>query len=220
MLIISVCFVSSFLSGISLAQNHVVVIPLISHSDNKIQTVTSANGRVWMDRNLGASRAAVSADDSLAYGWMFQWGRLDDGHQVPISSTDAVLSDGYVPGHTHFITTDSAPFDWMEQQNNNLWQGVSGINNPCPSGFRLPTKAEWEKERDSWITKNPAGAFASPLKLVEAGYRDYSDGKYYTGGYCWSSTIDGVGVYSIYFSDATITIDRRGYGQSVRCIKD
>ena len=27
-------------------------------------------------------------------------------------------------------------------QNDNLWQGVNGVNNLCPSGFRLPTSTE------------------------------------------------------------------------------
>ncbi len=41
-------------------------------------------------------------------------------------------------------------YDWRSPQNDNLWQGVNGINNPCPSGYRLPTEAELEAERLSW----------------------------------------------------------------------
>jgi hypothetical protein len=60
--------------------------------------------------------------------------------------------------------------------------------------FRLPTEAEWEIERASWISNDAAGAFASPLKLVSAGYRSNSNGTLFyagsEGGY-WSSTVDG-----------------------------
>lgn len=43
--------------------------------------------RCWLDRNLGASRVANSYDDSQAYGYLFQWGRANDGHQIRTSST-------------------------------------------------------------------------------------------------------------------------------------
>jgi hypothetical protein len=44
-------------------------------------TVTSANGKVWMDRNLGASKVASSITDTSAYGDLYQWGRGSDQHQ-------------------------------------------------------------------------------------------------------------------------------------------
>ena len=66
-LIVSVLFIYSLLSGISLAQNKLVVVPFDSgdHDCTKIQTVTSA-GQVLMDRNLGAFRVAQSEDDYQA----------------------------------------------------------------------------------------------------------------------------------------------------------
>ncbi|MEY4885721.1 MAG: hypothetical protein RL151_1030, partial [Bacteroidota bacterium] len=44
-------------------------------------TVVGANGKCWLDRNLGASRVATTVTDATAYGDLFQWGRLDDGGQ-------------------------------------------------------------------------------------------------------------------------------------------
>ncbi len=41
-----------------------------------IVTVTGAGGAVWMDRNLGATQAATSSTDAVAYGDSYQWGRL------------------------------------------------------------------------------------------------------------------------------------------------
>ena len=217
-------FVCCLLPGISLAQDKVVVIPLWSGSGNEIPTVTSA-GQVWMDRNLGAVRVAQSADDWAAYGWLYRWGRLADGHEIRFSPTTATLSSDDDPGHSNFIKSISPPFDWRSPQNDNLWQGESGVNNPCPAGFRVPTETEWATERASWSSDDPAGAFASPLKLVAAGISGFGDGAvYYAGsrGYYWSSTVDGSQTRILYFYSGVADMkgEHRAYGFSVRCIKN
>ena len=222
--LISVFFICSLLPEVILAQNKVVVIPLLSDRGDEIQTVTSA-GRVWMDRNLGAFRVAQSEDDYQAYGWMYQWGRLADGHEMPHSPTTTTLSSGNVPGHGDFITTSLSPYDWRDEPNDDLWQGVSGINNPCPAGFRLPTETELEIERASWSSNNSAGAFASPLKLVLAGNRNYSTGTVSPGGSVgsyWSSTVNGSYALILNFGGAHTIMGSsfRAFGLSVRCIKD
>jgi hypothetical protein len=72
---------------------------------------------------------------------------------------------------TDFIANPSTPYDWKIPQQNNLWgngvsigtatpgggapgigansgntyqQGVRTVNDPCPSGYRVPTQDEWE----------------------------------------------------------------------------
>jgi len=220
--IVFLFFVCCLLPGISLAQDKVVVIPLWSDSGDEIPTVTSA-GQVWMDRNLDALEVAESADDYRAYGWRYQWGRLADGHEV-CSSTTETLSSGNVPGHGHFIMPGSPLYDWRSPQNDTLWQGESG-NNPCPAGFRVPTETEWDTERASWSSENSAGAFASPLKLVVAGFRDRSSGmvdRAGSGGHYWSSTVSGNAAHSLYFfsNSAGTGNSYRAHGFSVRCIKD
>jgi uncharacterized protein (TIGR02145 family) len=204
------------------------LIPLLPYGAG---TVTSAEGRIWMDRNLGASRVATSSTDSEAYGDLYQWGRLADGHENRVSSTTTTLSSTDIPGHSTFIIGDTdTNFDWRSPQNDNLWQGASGINNPCPPGFRLPTHEEWNTERASWSSNDAVGAFASPLKLPLAGGRLPQDGSLLyvgTSALLWSSTTTAT------FPDKTssdgMTIDPsdvqwapcfRGSGLSVRCIMD
>ncbi|MEA3446908.1 MAG: immunoglobulin domain-containing protein [Bacteroidota bacterium] len=187
-------------------------------------TVYSA-GECWLDRNLGASQVATSSTDSDAYGDLFQWGRGDDGHQNRNSGTTSTLSDSDNPGHDDFILSGSSPYDWRNPQNDNLWQGVSGINNPCPSGYRLPIETELYNERQSWSSNDAAGAYGSPLKFPVAGAQGYSNGSLYnTGshGYYWSSTVDGTNARHLYFysSSANMSIHYRANGKSVRCIKD
>ena len=190
-----------------------------------IQSVTNPiTGETWMDRNLGASQVATSSTDAAAYGDLYQWGRLTDGHESRTSSTTTTLSSTDDPGHGNFILVQSVPYDWRSPQNDNLWQGVGGTNNPCPSGFRLPTEAEWNAELTSWSSYNAAGAYASPLKLTVGGLRSHSNGSlYYVGyGYYWSSIVDGVNAryLNISTSAASLSYNARANGFSVRCIKD
>jgi uncharacterized protein (TIGR02145 family) len=183
-------------------------------------------GRIWMDRNLGATQVATSLGDAAAYGDLYQWGRAADGHQIRTSGITATLATCDDPGHCNFIISiNSSTIDWRNPQNNNLWQGISGTNNPCPSGYRVPTEAEWNAERNSWSSSNSYGAFASPLKLPEALYRIASNGNVGQSGdvgYYWSSSVDGTNSRNLYIdgSDANFYSSPRAYGYSVRCIKD
>ncbi len=182
------------------------------------------NDLCWMDRNLGASQVCTSFDDEKCYGDLFQWGRGDDGHQIRTSSTTVTLSSTDAPGHSDFIINDSSPWYWRSTQNNDLWQGVDGINNPCPEGWRVPTETELNTERGSWSSKDSDGAFNSTLKWSVAGLR-YNDSIFYvdgSGGSVWSSTVTSA--YSRYLvfglSDAFISNFGRANGLSVRCLRD
>ena len=179
-----------------------------------------------MDRNLGAIQVATYMWDADAYGDLYQWGRRTDGHQCRTSSTTGTISSVDQPANGFFILTNSSPNDWRSPQNANLWQGVNGTNNPCPSGYRLPTEAEFVAERGSWTSPNRDGAFGSPLKLPPAGSRLFDTGGYVFymqggGGSYWTSTVSGsyskrLDILSI---GSDIYQDARAYGKSVRCIK-
>ncbi|MCP4365831.1 MAG: hypothetical protein GY800_11120 [Planctomycetes bacterium] len=191
-----------------------------------IPTVTSATGRVWMDRNLGASQVATSFTDTAAYGDLYQWGRLADGHEtrVPLSSTTGTQSVGDNPGHEDFILATVSPYDWRTPQSGSLWQGASGTNNPCPAGFRLPTEVEWQNEVDYYGATGP-DMFNSPLKVVASGVRHQDTGALSLMdlyGFYWSSGISTtyarglrLDVFTAFHHDFN-----RGYGFSVRCLKD
>ena len=184
-----------------------------------------STGKIWMDRNLGASQIASSSTDVNSYGDLYQWGRRADGHQCLNSSNTSTLSSSNQPITSNFIIASNSPFDWRSPQNTNLWQGVNGINNPCPSGYRIPTEAELNAERLTWSTNDSNGAFASPLKLPMAGYRHFGFGTLYDegtfGGY-WSSTVSSTYSRLLGFSSNSAAMDAfgRANGLSVRCIKN
>jgi len=188
-------------------------------------TVVGANGRIWMDRNLGAAKVATSDTDEDSYGDYYQWGRGADGHQYITSTNTNVLSTTDVPANSSFITLAG---DWRSPPNDNLWQGVNGINNPCPPGYRLPTEQEWREEMASWSSQDFRGAFASKLKLPRAGYR-LSSGFFFNGGSSgnyWSSTASSITNFSLAFrlsfagGIARVLTEERSAGSCVRCIKD
>ena len=214
--------------------SHAHVIPFVCGSSTVTFTYKGAsvtygtvlsNGECWLDRNLGAWQVATAYNDSDAYGDLFQWGRLDDQHQTRTSGTTTNLSGFDVPGHANFIRGMGFPYDWRSPQNNNLWQGVSGNNNPCPVGWRLPTDAELDAERASWSSQNSNGAFASPLKLTAGGYRSCNDASLNivgSSGHYWSSTGDGTLARFLRFYSGFANMGNcdRAFGMSVRCLKD
>ncbi len=207
----------------------------VSFSSNTLSfsnVISPASGKKWMDRNLGATRVATSKDDQQAYGYLYQWGRGTDGHQERNSSITNTLSmESDTPGHGNFIATGHSEYvDWRMPQNDDLWQGVSGINNPCPNGYRLPTKTEWEAEITAWTgTVTADVAFGSFLKLPCGGKRNGISGQLEVDGsesYYWTST----SVYGPTYHESELVIFGseeslisnfgRAFGTSVRCIKD
>lgn len=201
--------------------------------------ITSTTGKKWLDRNLGAPNAPSTVDDFADYGDLFQWGRAADGHQVlfrkGLNDTDMSGVNGTTsfdapqqpsstdnPGHSKFIIYVSTWGDWRQPKNDNLWQGVNGINNPCPPGWRIPTLTEWAAEN----LVNLTTAF-SKLKLTYTGLRFVNNaafGQSTTSGIYWTSTVDADTpdqTTRIRFNPNYASLaGGRGNGYACRCIKN
>ena len=202
-----------------------------------VELTSPGTGRIWMDRNLGASRAATSSTDYLAYGSLFQWCRAADGHQLitwtgssagtAVNSTTSTKSSSTTPGHSLFIINTSSPYDWLstQQTDGSLWWNgtTAGANNPCPDGYHVPTSTEWSAEIDAGITTYTTAY--SLLKLPVAGCRSYSNGSLSdpgSRGYYWYSSVNGPYAYHLRFTSSFASVDSyvRASGFSVRCLKD
>lgn len=194
-------------------------------SPTEIVDVMNPNtGQIWMDRNLGAQRSAYIQNDRNAFGDLYQWGRFSDGHQCRNSATTDELAESNQPEHDLFIIISSGNRDWRVSGELSMWQGVGAENNPCPIGYRIPTKAEWVAEIDSRSHPSLNGAFRSRLALPAAGWRNSSGAipAHGTSGHYWTSTVDNDRIVSLalFGSRALFTSQPPSMGLSVRCIKD
>ncbi|MCO7332217.1 hypothetical protein AWR41_08965 [Riemerella anatipestifer] len=186
--------------------------------------ITGSDGRTWLNNNLGADYAnlnspvfnplqqATSIKDKNAYGFHFQWGRDADGHELVT----------YPTATTGNRVNPSIPL-YADYQ-------LQTYTNPCPDGYHVPTKAEWEAYQNLLTSKNGAGWFADPLKLTYAGDLRNDDGwnpaPGASSGWYWSSSpISSNGAWFLYFHDnsnsSSVRIDNTRYwGRPLRCLQD
>jgi uncharacterized protein (TIGR02145 family) len=207
-------------------------------------------GKIWMAFNLGATKLPTvpqTPGDLDSYGHLYQWGRRSDGHQIILPLAGRVNNGSGVatagtPSSENISTRASLPSnatankfilhstDWLHPSLNSLWQGTGGTNNPCPSGFRVPTDNEFLNETIKFSSQNLDGAFNSFLMLPTSGLRTNTDGKLpasyfsYNLGRYWTSTPNPntTQAFALAFGSTTLSTTLspgKSFGYSVRCIK-
>ncbi len=207
------------------------------------ETITSAvTGKVWLDRNLGATKACDQSLDDFnttaeyiasqeeCFGDYYQWGRDNDGHEDVNSGTTYTLSLNTTPTHNSFIlSTSTYNYDWSTIDTNGSTRSTFWSLNDgtaiCPSGFRVPTIEELQAEEIA----NIADGY-NKLKLPVSGFRNtISSGtlsSQATNGLLWSSSmkyIDGkYEAFNFNYFDTYVSygIGKRANGFPVRCIED
>jgi uncharacterized protein (TIGR02145 family) len=189
--------------------------------------------KAFMCHNLGADQSA----DPFTASWRlngdyYQWGRATVAAAGPTGPSSGEANAGSITG---WNTTAAANGAWSD--------ATKTANDPCPTGFRVPTLAQWDAvlnnnlNTSSYVGTNWAssstnyttglriGSGTSGLFLPAAGYRYNSNGTLiYRGdnGIYWSSTENGSNAWSLYFSNGYANTDSntRTYGMSVRCVAE
>jgi len=201
------------------------------------------NGRIWMDRDLGAREACKSLEGNNAcWGNLYQWGRPADGHEQRGSNIAKVGSrscDTYSDNafSVHTMNVDSynnikkiAKANWYSKCDNLqslLWSSSGdGINEVCPEGWHVATMEDFESAK----IKDGKDAF-NKLKLTLGGVRHGLVIKSYTGrveaeglmGRYWTSTVAERGRI-VSFDIDQVSFEKSDMrsiqGASVRCVKN
>ena len=175
-----------------------------------VSTNLSGATKCWITQNLGATDQASSATDSdeASAGWYWQFNRKQGYKHDGTTRTP----------NTTWISSIDESSDWLP------------ANDPCTillgTGWRIPTKTEWENADNTGGWDNYTETYNSVLKLHAAGCLRDSDGSLYrrgSYGYHWSSTrgssTDG---WYLFFNSgySHMNTTTKAHGISLRCLRD
>ena len=178
----------------------------------------------FLCHNLGADTALDSHTPVKGLnGDYYQWGR-----NAPAADVDNLIGS------------------WGSQGGNsndgNWTPTAKGPEDPCPTGFRVPSQAEWTAvnanntaSRTGTFTNSPTNFSAALHYGPDANTKSLTlpaAGRYRTNGvlnnrgsngYYWSSTENGSPAYNLTFNSSNVIPANnlnRNYGFSVRCIAE
>lgn len=206
------------------------------------------DGVVWAPVNCGYH------ETDYPYGKIYQWGRkYGQGYSGDKTSIENIveapvdLATGQAEENKYvFYKLPNSLYDWLITGDDKLWNAgteenpIKTIYDPCPEGWRVPTKTELEvlqSNISSWLRRDgqsglclsgtkPWSTIVPQVFLPAAGKNyDYTGESKERGssGYYWSSTpIYGNTSYNliVYYTGTSFSNVNRGMGYSVRCVKE
>ncbi len=188
---------------------------------------------VWKEsfcHNIGANTEADPFTPSWELnGDYYQWGFITKAADGPAGESTPNAS-----APATWNTTPAADGSWTDEPSQ------KGPQDPCPMGFRIPSKSQWDGVVNNNTVSDPASAtwtagdnnyssgklFGSSLFLPAAGSRVFSDGSLFGrdsfGNYRSSSTVASTSDWYLLFSSAgaASSAGSRTSGFSLRCIAE
>lgn len=196
-------------AGKKTAECVVTVINPLTHDEG-----VEINGVVWATRNVDVP--GTFAEKSEDAGMFYLWNR-----KIGWSSSNPLVNSN---GDTEWYNTPSQATEWEK------------VNDPCPQGWRVPTKDEFVTLGNSgseWTTVNGVvgrqfGATPNTIFLPAAGWRFNVTGALSgveTWGSYWSSTAGNMpSAWFLHFTISSVSAGdytlNRAYGMSVRCVAE
>jgi len=200
----------------------------------------------FMCHNLGANTSA----DPFLPGWelignYYQWGRNPgcfgrDGIDGSNPCSSPVYGAAGPWGATTADDNAGGIAGWGPDAPDGAWlDDVKTANDPCPAGFRVPTKVQWDGLANesinppvffgTWadMSNNYSSGirFGNALFLPAAGQRSFGGSLIYRASYgaYWSSTVSGTSAREFRMTPQdtyTFFVSARSFGNLIRCVAE
>jgi len=180
------------------------------------------------------STAVVLSDSSnkiISYWWLYQWWNNHNSRwwQFTDWNVYTTTTTAQVTTAQNYTTYSSNAFilwnhDWTTQDSNGILRSSNW--NLCQVWYHIPTQPEWNNIFTYLWVSQTSFSITNQLKLPLAGTRYRNNATLFnqsTGGFYWSSSINGTNGYYIIFNSTAIdpvVIGFRAEGYSVRCFKN
>ena len=198
--------------------------------------------RKVMKMNLGALSNDIRKSESL--GMMYQWGRKDpfistndyygqtqcniDGLTIEADEFSEETGDIWYTLHNpNRAIKGNENGNWLAEPNNGLWAEQKTIFDPCPPGWKVPSRPTWDGEHTSVGVFETGGLTMGGVWYPATGFRNTSFNFTAVGhqGHYWYSTAkDDNSAYAFYFDNQNIDLanhaDPKAQCNPVRCVME
>ena len=204
------------------------------------------NGHIWAPCNCGAN--SMKKVPTTTYGFLYQWGRktpLKHGNEandlyksetLPASAAESyqgAFKDKFIPGkaenNNSWLPTATTDIEKLWNLGTEEEPIKNTDNDPCPDGWRIPTKKEM-----ATLTGEPqfGSTEDAPAYLPVGQAPIYSVGKraetgtsagYHEEGYFWTSLYTSNQANGLFFKDHSgVNINQYNLANAfgIRCIKE